>query len=149
MNIAGLQDGELEIRAVHRFLVRPHARVVHQRRRGVVHTADDKPPDPGCLPGRDDPGTQRRRVGRKRRNDEEHAVDPIESSAHAGRITQVAHHGLISPGIPHPILFRRVVHKRPHLHASGYQAGTTSPANCPVAPQASTRTHQPPSSPNG
>jgi hypothetical protein len=71
---------------------------------------------------RQTPGTQRRRVGRKRRNDEEHAVDPIESSAHAGRITQVAHHGLISPGIPDPILFRRVVHERPHLHASGYQS---------------------------
>jgi hypothetical protein len=88
---------------------------------GVVHAGEDKPPDSDCLHGRDDPGTQRRRVGRKRRDDEEHAVDPIESSAHADRITQVADRGLISPGIPDPIQFRRVVHQRPHLDASGYQ----------------------------
>jgi hypothetical protein len=88
----------------------------------VVHAGEDKPPDSGCLRGRDDPGTQRRGVGRKRWNDEEHAVDPIESRAHAGRITQVGHHGLISPGIPDPILFRRVVHERSRLDASGYQS---------------------------
>jgi hypothetical protein len=46
----------------------------------------------------------------------------IESSAHADRITQVAHHGLISPGIPDPILIRRVVHERPHLDASRDQS---------------------------
>jgi hypothetical protein len=109
----------------------------------VAHAGEDKPPDPGCLRGRDDPGTQRRRVGRKRWNDEEHAVDPIESSAHADRITQVAHHGLISPGIPDPILFRRVVHERLTWTPLDTRAGTTSPANCPVVPMASTRTHHP------
>lgn len=88
----------------------------------MVHAGEDKPPDSGCLRGRDDPGTQRRRVGRKRWKDEEHAVDPIESSAHADRITQVAHYGLISPGITDPILFRRVVHESPHLDASGHQS---------------------------
>jgi hypothetical protein len=64
-----------------RFLDRPHARVVHQRQRAVVHAGEDRPPDTSCLRNRDDPGTQRHRVGRKRRDDEEHAVDPIESSA--------------------------------------------------------------------
>jgi hypothetical protein len=87
----------------------------------MVNAGVDKPPDSGCLCGRDDPGPERHRIFRERRDDEEHAVDSVQRGAQAGRVTQVARHSLIGPGLLDLVLFLRIVHERPHLDTCGHQ----------------------------
>ncbi len=94
--------------------------MVHQRQRRVVDAGEHHPAHACLLGGGDQAGPEFDRVGGKRRDDQEHAVDPVQSCLHAVRITKIAHNHL-DISVLELARLGGIVQQRPYLYTTAHQ----------------------------